>query len=447
MMLILTYSDLVKDKRFVSLQSLIKEEVIPVIRGKFGATHSRSVWELVVGDIVLISAGDRVPADCLLLESSDFTVEEKVPSEEENDKRKTNKSASVDPFLYADSLAVKGTCKALVCSVGPISSRGSKEEPINVNIDTKLQHKLSNLEGHFTLYAIYSSALIFVLMIILLVIDLSTFDSETAPDNQPGVAGQLLSKLSSQINFAIVLWMVSTPEGLSLAIGISLAFSVMKMFGDKILVRNLDAPEKMGSIEEICCGKTGTITTGNMKVAQFHCEKNEVIKNTRKNTLFNCELSQQALNLIQESIMYNCEARIEMDQTIYKPVGNTTEVAFLKFLQDAEVPVHLLIQKKLSNIRATCPFSSIKKRSLTAVRHPDNNNLVTIYMKGAPEVVLSHCDRKLENGQDAGIDTNDITRSIDMMAAQPLRVLSFAYIQMEWSDWQQRFENSESTAE
>ena len=231
MMTILTYYDLVKDKRFVSLQSLIKEEAIPVIRGKFGASHSRSVWELVVGDVVLIHSGDRVPADCLVIESSDLQVEEKVPSEEENDKRKTNKSAQ-DPFLYADSLVMKGTCKALVCCVGPVSTRGPKEEKIDTDIDTNLQRKLKNLEGHFTVYAAYSSAVIFILMIILLVISLSTFDSENAPKNQPGVAGQLFYKLTSQFNFAVVLWMVSVPEGLSLAIGLSLAFSVMKMYGD-----------------------------------------------------------------------------------------------------------------------------------------------------------------------------------------------------------------------
>lgn len=169
--------------------------------------------------------------------------------------------------MYADSLVLKGTCKALVCCVGPVSTRGPREEKINTDIDTKLQVKLKNLEGHFTVYAAISSAVIFILMLILLIITLSTFDESTAPANQPGIAGQLFSKLTSQFNFAVVLWMVSVPEGLSLAIGISLAFSVMKMYNDKLLVRNLDAPEKMGSIEEICCGKTGTITTGNMKVA------------------------------------------------------------------------------------------------------------------------------------------------------------------------------------
>jgi P-type E1-E2 ATPase len=104
-------------------------------------------------------------------------------------------------------------------------------------------------------------------MLIQLIITISTYDSLNAPTNQPGVTGQLFYGITRMANFAVVLWMVSVPEGLALAIGISLAFSVMKMYGDKLLVRNLDAPEKMGSIEEICCGKTGTITTGNMKVA------------------------------------------------------------------------------------------------------------------------------------------------------------------------------------
>ena len=184
----------------------------------------------------------------------------------------------------------------------------------------------------------------------------------------------------------------------------------------------------MGSIEEICCGKTGTMTTGNMKVAQFHLEKNEIIKNTRKNTLLNCELSERALSLVQESIMYNCESRIEMDKTTYQPVGNSTEVAFLRFLQDAEIPVHLLIQKKLGNVRAVCPFSSITKRSVTAVRNPDNQDIVTIYMKGSPEEVVRHCNCRLIQGQETEIDKNDILNNVNTMAAQPLRVLTFAYV-------------------
>lgn len=127
-----------------------------------------------------------------------------------------------------------------------------------------------------------------------------------------------------------------------MTIEVALAFSVKRMYNDKILVRNLAAPEYCGSVEEICCGKTGTITKNDMKVTQFHCEQRQ-IKNTRKDTILNCELSPNTIELVKESILYNCEARIEMDEYSYVPVGNGTEVALLKFLQDAEIPVHLLI--------------------------------------------------------------------------------------------------------
>ena len=98
----------------------------------------------------------------------------------------------------------------------------------------------------------------------------------------------------------------------------------------------------MGTIEEVICGKTGTLTTGQMKTAEYALEKKHV-KNSRKNTLLNCELSEVTIELIKECILYNCDARVEMDETSYIPVGDNTEVALLKFLQDADVPIHLLI--------------------------------------------------------------------------------------------------------
>jgi magnesium-transporting ATPase (P-type) len=136
---------------------------------------------------------------------------------------------------------------------------------------------------------------------------------------------------------------VVVPEGLPLTIGVSLAYSTGRMYSqDRILVKQLDAPEKMGEVNEILIGKTKTMTTGDMRVSEFYIE-NKTVYNTRKHTLFNCELNQTSLDLIKESIMFNCSARIEMDATNYFPIGNSTEVAFLKFLQDANVPVHLNI--------------------------------------------------------------------------------------------------------
>lgn len=101
--------------------------------------------------------------------------------------------------------------------------------------------------------------------------------------------GNITQKIITFVNIVIVLIVVAIPDGLPVTIGVSLAFSVNKMFKQKILVKNLEAPEKMGGIQEICCGKTGTLTKGEMKVAQFFTENRQIINN-RKDTLLKCEL-------------------------------------------------------------------------------------------------------------------------------------------------------------
>lgn len=111
MLMAKTYFDILKDSRFIELQSLIKDADLPVIRGKFGATHTISVWDLVVGDVVLLNPGDRVPGDCMILESENFEVEQKF---KDNEKRRIRKQAlnqqnkSADPFLQSESFVLQG---------------------------------------------------------------------------------------------------------------------------------------------------------------------------------------------------------------------------------------------------------------------------------------------------------------------------------------------------
>jgi len=313
--------------------------------------------------------------------------------------------------------------------------------------DTKLQIKLKNLSDQFTLYGIYAAAAIFALFLVRLILELAAIDPN-APDaaEKPGVAGVLVSKLTGHINLIVVLVVVSIPEGLPLTIGVSLAFTVMRMYSEKILVRKLDAPEKMGSVKEVLINKTGTITRNEMYVHQFYCES-KFVKNTRNDTLLNCELSEDAITRIQESILYNCEARIEMDTTTYVPVGNGTEVGLLRFLQDADIPVHLLIQKKLGQIRMISPFSSEKKRSIVALNSPDRQGRVCVYMKGAPEMIIQYCGAMMA-GQSriADIDQKDILDNISRMASYPLRVMGLAYIEMDEAEWTQ-YEQSGNAAD
>lgn len=339
----------------------------------------------------------------------------------------------------------------MVCCVGSTSTRGDKPRSFETDADTGLQKKLKNLESKFTLGALWAAIAVFTALTICLIIELAgAAPKGAAAKEQPGAAGTLVSKLAAQINLCVVLLVVSVPEGLPLTIGVSLAFSVMSMHAQKILVRKQDAPERMGAVEEICCGKTGTITKNDMKVAQFHCE-GRTVKNTRKNTLLNCELTTETLEHIKDGILYNCEARVEMDATTYVPVGNGTEVALLRFLQDAEVPVHLLIQRKLERIRATSPFSPERKRSAVALQCPDRPEKVAVYIKGAPEVVLDLCTHA--QGSDGPIEYSNegwnedprlrqderhafAADTVAAMAAQPLRVLAFAYTEMDLEAWE-----------
>lgn len=358
-----------------------------------------------------------------------------------------------DPFLLADCLLTRGQCKAVVCCVGKNSSRGNKQKKLETDVDTRLQTKLKNLADRFTVYALYSAGLVFIALTVTLIITLCNVPKGAKlPDGSaaPGVAATLFSKLTSQINLCVVLIVVSVPEGLPLTVGVSLAFSVKKMFADKILVRELDAPERMGAVGEICCGKTGTLTKGAMKVTQFHVEARE-IKNSRANTLMNCELSAETLERIHDSILYNTDARVEMDATTYVPVGSGTEAALLRFLQDAGVPVHLLIQRKLGRIRGTSPFSPESKRSVVALQSPSHPDKVVVYVKGAPEVVLGLSTHIVGAGGAVSVlgpeDRNEQTTAVAAMAARPLRVLGFAYAEMDVDTWNSQYENQGTATE
>jgi magnesium-transporting ATPase (P-type) len=184
-------------------------------------------------------------------------------------------------------------------------------------------------------------------------------------------APAIIKSIVDYLTLSIAIIIVAVPEGLPLAISLSLAYSVRRMKDDQILVKNLNSPEVMGTVEEICTGKTATLTANDMQVRHFYTQS-KLIHNDRKNTLLNCELEQNTLELVKESILFNTETRIEMaDNALYIPVGNGTEVGLVKFLQDAEVPVHEIIPRKLNKIVAQIPFSSDRKRSVVAMRHPD----------------------------------------------------------------------------
>ena len=453
--------DFNKDKKFVQLQSLNREEDVPVLRGKHGSMQTISAWKLVVGDIIALKPGDKVPADCLVIDSANLKVNEPTCIKREDDKedgapelfewRELVKTANDSPFLFADSFLTAGTCRAVVCCVGANSTRGIKDKKHEVTEQTtELSTKLGNIAGSIKFLALIFSIVILATALIVLFIQKGV-DSDLE-------GGAFTKKLCDAFIIALIMLVVSIPEGLPLTADISIAYSVLQMYeDDNVLVRDLQSVEQVGLITDLCLGKTGTMTTEEMEVVNFYTQ-NIFVLNSRKNTLFNCDLDDTIIDKIVESIVFNSSAYIEMtENSFYVPVGNGTEVSLIKWLQQAEVPVHEVLKKKQAAgvVLAEVPFNSKLKRSIIAVKHPDLEDTVRIYVKGAPEVVVPNCENYFQSQRavkDDGdeyytaskvpLDPNEKARILEeemkhRITRNGLRAIAFSYCDMNLAAFQQ----------
>ena len=239
---------------------------------------------------------------------------------------------------------------------------------------------------------------------------------------------ETLKKLIEFVIIAITIIVVADPEGLPLAVTISLAFSVMKMKEENNLVRKLEASETMGGANEICTDKTGTLTKNQMTVREIYF--NDQIYSGRPshfNTLPNS-------SILSEGVLFNCSARIEKDargQLITQ--GNCTEQGLIKYLMEVGVDAFHMIRQKDDHVLQVIPFNSARKRACTAVRHPTIENLVRVFVKGAPEIVIDLCDNYFDkdgNIKDLGKQQKDnILNNIvtNTFAKKAFRTLLIAY--------------------
>ena len=132
-----------------------------------------------------------------------------------------------------------------------------------------------------------------------------------------------------------------------------------------------------------------------------------------------------------------------MNHTTYDAIGNSTEVALLNFLQDSEIPIHLHIKQKNDKIRAYSPFSSPKQRSVAVLDHPHDKTRITIYIKGAPELLLPMCKTYQGNAgpQAMAPDSPEIIEEkFTEMAKKPQKVIGMAYSEMEKVEWEHIFD-------
>ena len=248
----------VKEKQFQELQAKSDVMTARTVRGDMVVTIDST--ELVVGDIIEIPGGSTIPADCVLIEASDFSASEANLTGEPEPIRKEPCTAdsyadNPNPFLLQTTLVETGTGKAIVVAVGVNTFVGRTGLTMNIEKDmTPLQKKLETIAEQIGKLGLYCAILTFIAMTIRMACKIFLAHSRELKDSQ-----NLMDLLDAFI-IGLTVVVVAVPEGLPLAVTISLAFSVGAMADENNLVKKLHASETMGNANEICTDKTGTLT-------------------------------------------------------------------------------------------------------------------------------------------------------------------------------------------
>lgn len=396
-------------------------EKITVLRGQYGTSQTIYVKDLVVGDVILLEQGDRVPADCLLIEEMDMKVDQKYYFPDMTGSEAAVKQCSYqdadrdieanpDPILLQDSIVMTGSGKAIVLAIGEhtlkekeIKSTAGANNALSIEDSmTPFQNKLRILSEIVGVYAYYIAMTSLFLFAIVWFIQVCTSEYDL-------ISGWSFQRAIDLASTAFALLIVCVPEGMPLVISMAMAFSVDQLKNEKLLIKNLNALETSGQVVDILTGKTATLTTGDMEVARVHI-------NDQTFPADGIQANLQVLQELERCIILNCDAHMQMNsQNDYIPVGSPVEVGLLKMLISRNIAVQdKLVEREREIPGERCyklmtkiPFSSERKRMTTAYRLNDRPDTVRIVVKGAPEYVIPMCTTKLnDNGEAEGFDGN-----------------------------------------
>ncbi|XVE62819.1 hypothetical protein DITRI_Ditri06bG0150600 [Diplodiscus trichospermus] len=411
-----------QSKQFEELSHESKDIRVQVVRN--GRHHPVSIFDLVVGDVVSLKIGDQVPADGLFVEGHSLKVDESSMTGESDHVEVNNKN----PFLLSGTKVTDGYGYMLVTAVGMNTAWGDMMSSIRRDLkeETPLQARLSKLASYIGKIGLS------VAILVLLVLLIRYFTGHTKDENGRSEYNGSKTKFDDVMNSviaiieaAVTIVVVAIPEGLPLAVTLTLAYSMKRMMRDHAMVRKLSACETMGSATVICTDKTGTLTLNEMKVTEFWLGK-ELIDNS----MFS-DIETNVLQLLSEGVGLNSTG------TVYKPdstsvpeiYGSPTEKAILSW---AVIDLGLNIDepKQSCEIIHVEAFNSEKKRSGVLIRR-SNEREVRTHWKGAAEMILALCsyyyDRK---GIPKAMDRDEraqIEKIIESMADKSLRCIAFAH--------------------
>jgi Ca2+-transporting ATPase len=421
------FNDYQKDKQFRALNKESSRLKIKVLRES--ESTNVEIDSLFVGDVVILGTGDQVPADGLLIEGHDLRIDESVMTGELKPVRKNDEN----PFLMSGCQVAEGYGKMLITAVGVNSEWGKTLMRLTEEDEddqTPLEEKLDNLAKLIGKGGILFSIATFVVLLIGWLIRKIIATTGDAPTETWGVHD--IYSVVSFIVISVTIVVVAVPEGLPLAVTISLAYSVKKMMKDNNLVRKLAACETMGSCTNICSDKTGTLTLNEMQVTKAYIAGESYWEVDE--LPISSQMNETVLKLYTQNVSINSTAELakpkaENAHKEYEIQGNRTEAALLIQLRQMNIDYRELRNKFEKDIVKVFTFSSKKKRMSTVVK--ESSELI-LYCKGASEIVLGLCDRELNlKGEEVNL-TEDrkkeiMTNTIEAMAKAGLRTLAFGY--------------------
>lgn len=383
-------------KAFEALSKINEDNLVKVIRN--GEVQLIPQKEVVVGDILLIETGDKLPADGRLLESISLNADESsltgesVPVEKNADIVLNNEKTPVaerSNMLYSGCFITSGNGKLIVTNVGDHTEFGkiAKELSSTQKSITPLQEKLAKLGKLITILGTTAATIVFIIQTIIFVVN--------------GTAS--IDTISNAFITSIVLIVAAVPEGLPTIVAVSLSINIIKMSRQNALVKKMIACETVGCINVICSDKTGTLTQNKMTVTDIYTDGKMVAPKELNNTI------------LLENFCINSTADVNFEENQKHFIGNPTECALLVAAYEAGYDYKR--HRNNTNIDFSFPFSSETKNMTTIV---SNGNQKTAYTKGSPEKILSICTLPFS-------DIQKIENKIMSFQEKACRVIAFAH--------------------
>ena len=380
-------------KKFNLLTALSEEQPVKVRRN--GKVMEIPRHDVVVGDVVLVEVGDEVPADGELIVCNDLQINESTLTGEpvtEKSLEGGGDGAYPRNVILRSTMVMNGRGEFLVTAVGDATEIGkvAKKSTEQTSVETPLHMQLDKLAKMISkVGSVVSVAAFFIFLI---------HDILTNPAWGGKDYFYMAEIVLKYFMMAVTLIVMAVPEGLPMAITLSLALNMRRMLKSNNLVRKLHACETMGAVTVICTDKTGTLTQNKMQVSAL-------------------ELKQGDEALLDTAIALNSTAELNDG----KPIGNPTESALLLWL-DAQGKDYEELRKQV-NVLKQLPFSTERKMMATLAEVDGETYL---FVKGAPEIVMKKCiieDRMLRQSAE----------ELDEWQHKAMRTLAFAYKKIETS--------------